>query len=87
MNEKNIKIAKREHAFKGYPSTYSVETLNYFNPELQLKDIESAIESKLIEVLTELKGFKYVIILVLEIKKIESEDKTKYDSFHSSSKA
>ena len=47
-------MAKREHAFKGYASTYNVETLNSFNPELQLKDAESAIKSNLIELLTQL---------------------------------
>ena len=36
LNEKNIKIAKQEHAFRGYASTYNVEILNSFNPELQL---------------------------------------------------
>ena len=85
-NEKNVKITKREHAFKSYASTYNVEILNSFNPELQLKDTESAIKSKLIELLTQLKGFKFVIT-VLVFKKIESEDKTKHDNFYSSSKA
>ena len=63
LDEKNIKIRKGEHAFKGYESTYNVEILN--NPELQLKDTESAIKSKLIELLTQLKGFKFVTTLVL----------------------
>ena len=87
LNEKNVKIKKQERAFKGYASTYDVEILNSFNAELQLKDTESAIESKLIESLTQLKSFKFVTTLVLVFKKIESEDKTKYDNFYSSSKA
>ena len=37
--------------------------------------------------MTQLKGFKIVTTLVLVFKKIESEDKTKYDNFYSSSKA
>ena len=49
LNEKNVKVTKRENAFKGYASTYTVETSNSFNPELQLKDVESAIKSKPIE--------------------------------------
>ena len=61
--------------------------MNYFKPELQLKDTESAIKSKLIELLSQLRGFKIVTTLVLVFKKIESKDKTKYDSFYSSSKA
>ena len=64
-----------------------LKILNSFNPELELKDTESTIKSKLIELLTQLKGFKFMITLVLVFKKIESEDKTKYNSFYSSSKA
>ena len=56
LNEKNIKITTRAHAFKGYASTYNVEILNLFSPETLLKDTEFAIKSKLIDLLTELKG-------------------------------
>ena len=87
LNEKNIKIAKQKHAFKGYAGTYGLDILNYFNPELQLKDIESGIKSNLIELLTQLKGFEFVTALVSVFKKIESEDKTKYHIFYWSSKA
>ena len=65
MNEKNTKITKQEQAFKGYTSTYNVEILNSFNPELQSKDTKSVIKSKLTELLTLLGGFKFVTILVL----------------------
>ena len=41
----------------------------------------------LVELLTQLKGFKFVITLVLLFKKIENKDKAKYDIFYSSSKA
>ena len=37
--------------------------------------------------LTELKGFKFIATLVLVFKKKEIEDKTKYDTFCSNSKA
>ena len=37
--------------------------------------------------MTQLKGFKFVTVLVLVFKKIENEDKTKFDNFYSSSKA
>ena len=69
----NIKITKQEHAFKGYESTYNVENSNYFNPELQLKDTESAITSKLIELATQLEGFKFVTTSVLVFKKIKKQ--------------
>ena len=41
----------------------------------------------IIHLLTQLKGFKFVTTLILVFKKIESGDKTKYESFYSSSKA
>ena len=72
---------------KGLASIYNVEFLNSFNPELQLKDTESAIKNKLIELLTWLKGFTFVTTSVLVFEKIESQDKTKCDNFYSSSKA
>ena len=69
FNQINIKITKRQNAFKGSASTYNVEILNSFKPELQLKDTESAIKSKLTELLTQLKGFKFVTTLVLVFRR------------------
>ena len=43
LSEKNVKITKRAHFFKGYASSCNVEDLNSFNPKVQLKDTESAI--------------------------------------------
>ena len=60
--------------------------MNPYNPELQLTDTESAIRSKVTDLLSELIGFKFMIMLVLEFKKIESDDKTKYDTFYLNSK-
>ena len=37
--------------------------------------------------MTEFKGFKFVATLVLVVKKIESDDKIKYDTIYSLSKA
>ena len=37
--------------------------------------------------MSELRRFKFFATLVLVFKKVESEDKTKYDNFYSSSKA
>ena len=81
LNEKYVKLTKQKHVFKGFASFYNVEILNYFNPELQLKDTESAIKSKLIDLLLELRGSKFVTTLVLSFKKTESEDKRNYDTF------
>ena len=61
--KKKIKITKRIHTFKGYARFYNVEILNSFNPELYIKDTESTIKSKLLELSTQLKGFKFVTTL------------------------
>ena len=45
------------------------------------------LEINLKKILSELRGFKFVTALVLVFKKIEREDKTKYDTFYSHSKA
>ena len=65
----DVKITKRSHAFKDYASSYNLEILNSFNPELQFKVTESAFKNKLIHLLPELKGFKFVATLILEFKK------------------
>ena len=52
IQQKNLKLTKQDHAFKAYPNTCNVEIFKYFNPELLLKDAESAIKSKLIKLLT-----------------------------------
>ena len=59
----------------------NVDNLNSFNPEQQVIDIESTIRNKLIDLLTELRGFKSVATLVKEFKKIESDDAEKYSTF------
>ena len=87
MNEKTVKITKQVHALKGYVSSYNVEISKSINPEQQLKDTESATERKLKQLLSELRGFKLVTTPALVLKNIESEDKTKYDTFYLHSKA
>ena len=59
--------------------------MNCFNPELQLKNTESAIKNELIDLLSKLRGFKFVT--VLEFTKIENHNETKYTTFCSDSKA
>ena len=75
LNGQIRKNTKQEHTLVGYASTYNVEILNSFNPEVQLKDTESAVKSKLIELSIQLKGFPFVATLALVFKKIESKDK------------
>ena len=82
----DAKITKRSHAFQVYTTSYDVEILNYNDSELQIKGTKSEIKNKIIDLLSELRGFKFVKTLVLEFKKIGSDDKTKYDTFYLNSK-
>ena len=47
LDEKNLKITKRAHAFKGYANSCNYEVLNACDPELHLKNAESTIKNKL----------------------------------------
>ena len=59
----------------------------FFYPELLLKNTESTFKINLIELSTQVKGFKFVKTLFLVFKKKENEDKTKYGNIYSISKA
>ena len=48
---------------------------------------ESPIRNKLIGLLAELRGFKFVTTLIVGFKKIESDNAAKYTTFYSNSKA
>ena len=85
--KKKAKITKRSHPYKGYASKNNAETLNSFNSELQRKDTELAITNKQTDWLSEFRGFKFVTTFLLEFKKRESDDETKYSTFSSNSKA
>ena len=61
--------------------------MNSFNTEQQLKDTKSAIKNKFKDLLSELKGFRFVTTLVLEFKKIQSNDKTLCSTFYLTSNA
>ena len=58
FKRKIVKITKWPHASKDYASSYNVEILNSFNIELEIKDTESAIKSKLTNLLAQWIGFK-----------------------------
>ena len=81
FKKENVRITKWAHAFKDYLSSYNVKILNSFNPELQLKDTESAIISKLMEILRQLQSFKFVTNLVLVLKKIAKINKVRHFLF------
>ena len=66
FDEKNTKITKQSHTYKGYASCSSVRISNNVNTDLQLKDAEYGIRNSLIDLVTRLKGFQFVTKLVLK---------------------
>ena len=84
-NSKEAKITKRSHAFKNYARSYNVEIWNYFNSELQLIDTKSAFNNKFAELLNELRGFKFVLTLILVLKPPPENHVMKYSTFYSNS--
>ena len=77
---------KRSHTYNGAASSYNVDILNDFNPELQFKILNLQLE-KLIYLLIKSRRFNFVTTLVIEFKIIESDDATKYVTFNSNLKA
>ena len=57
-----------------------------FSCELALKNTESAIKNELKDLFSELGELKFETKLVLEFKKIEGDDLTRFNTFHSISK-
>ena len=49
--------------------------------------LDLQVKNKLKKILPQLRGFKFVRTLVLVFTKNDNEDKTKYDTFYSHSKA
>ena len=86
LDKTNPKITEWSHAVKGYASSYNVEIITSFNLKLKHRHTESIIKNKLIDLLTKLKRFKFLTILFLLFKKIESDEKTKYSNFYWNSK-
>ena len=60
--------------------------MNSINPELQLQDTEYEITNKLIDLMTELKRFKFVTTIDLEFNEIETDDETTNRPFYSNLK-
>ena len=66
------------HFYKGYASTYNVEIWILLIMIYRLKVLNPQLETNMKGFLTELKWFKFVAKLVLEFKRVESDDESKY---------
>ena len=73
---RNVTITKLKHNFKSFASFYNVKIQYSINHKLQLKDTQSAIKNRLIELWTQLKFFKFLKTLFLVFQMIKREYKT-----------
>ena len=62
-------VIKTNHAFKGYASSYKVETIEKWDPIKQLEASKLSTKDLLSDLLNETKGFKYQITLKVMLKK------------------
>ena len=61
--------------------------LNSFSPYIRFINTESEIRNKLLNLLTELKGFNFVTTLVIGFERMGNYNETKYDTFYLNSQA
>ena len=64
-----LNVIKTNHAFRGYAMSYKVEIIEKKDPIKQLEASKSSIKDLLSDLLNEVKGFKYQIILKVILKK------------------
>ena len=65
----------------------SLRNGEYSNVLILVDSSNSSFSVKAFDLLSELRRFKYVTALVLEFKKMQSEEKTMHNTFYSNSKA
>ena len=66
-----LSIVKNSNAFSGYARSYKVKIVDKKDPLVQLEVSKSYIEDLFIDLLNEIKGFKYQIILAVLVSKIK----------------
>ena len=64
-----LSIVKNSNAFGGYARRYKVEIVDKKDPLVQLEVSKSSIEDLFKDLLNEIKGFKYQIILAVLLNK------------------
>ena len=58
-----VNIIKNKTAYSGYPQSYNIEIIDKKGVIIQLKGSKISIENLFIDLLMEMKGFKYQIAL------------------------
>ena len=75
---KELSIVKNKTAFSGYAQSYKIEIVNKRDVVVQLKASEISIVELLKDLLIELRGFKYQIILAVLLSKVKNSGSVEY---------
>ena len=83
-----LNIIRTEHAFSGYAMSYKVEIVDKKDVIVQLEASKSSIKDLLIDLLNEIRGFKYQITVKVLLKKFRSNGEIEFAPvyFNSSTK-
>ena len=73
-----LSIVKNKKAFSGYAQSYNIEIVDKRDVVVQLKASELSIIELFKNLLNELKGFKYQIILAVLLSKVKNNSETEY---------
>ena len=73
-----LSIVKNNSAFSGYVRSYKMKIVDKKDPIVQLRASKSSIAYLLKELLNEIKGFKYHIILSILLNKVKSDGNVEY---------
>ena len=76
-----ISVIKTDPAFKGYAMSYKIEIIEKKYPIVQLKVSKLSIKKLFIDILNELKGFKYQFTLEVLSENTSIIDKLNLDQF------
>ena len=69
-----LSVVKTDHPFEEYAISYKVELVEKKDPFIQLEASKASIKDLFNDLLDETKGFKYQIILKVELKKYKDTE-------------
>ena len=77
-----MSITKNKTAFGGYAQSYKIEIVDKDNVIVQLKASKISIIKLFKDLLTEMKGFKYLLTLVVLLSKVKNSDEVEYSTIY-----
>ena len=69
-----IEIKQVDKALKGYAKSFKIDIIDKKNPLVQLQNTRKAIETRIMKLLNEMKGLKFVETLVVRFNKMGGSD-------------